>query len=74
MTIVKNFNIFGDGEFVVLMNGIPQEIFMERCNIFHDLIKSKSDLSMAIGKLWSDNAKDIKRIMIIADENMYNDK
>ena len=47
---------------------------MERCNIFHDLIKSKSDLSMAIGKLWSDNAKDIKRIMIIADENMYNDK
>lgn len=67
------YRIGGD-EFVVLMTGISQNTFQERCNTLHDYLASKSGISMAVGASWSDNAHNIKSAMKIADAKMYENK
>jgi diguanylate cyclase (GGDEF)-like protein len=68
------FRIGGD-EFLVLCAGIEQEVMLKKVEELKEAMKRRNT-SMALGCVWSTDSseKNIDKLMIVADERMYEDK
>ena len=67
------YRIGGD-EFVVICQGIGEELFETKVRELRQSFMSEKKYSVSIGKYWSENNGDIRSVLFRADELMYQDK
>lgn len=66
------YRIGGD-EFVVLMQGIPQETFEEKVKQFRAELQ-RQNVDAAVGMVWEPHTRDAEVLLRRADERMYEEK
>ena len=64
----------GGDEFIVLISGIPQEVFQRKVAKFREAMEKNREVSFAIGTCWSDGTLDVNTAFRMADDAMYADK
>lgn len=64
----------GGDEFVVISNGVTQEDFARRMDLFRRELSQQEQISFAVGAYWTSGEEDTTTAMRIADERMYQDK
>jgi diguanylate cyclase (GGDEF)-like protein len=69
-----SFYRIGGDEFVVICQTIDEEEFLLYVNHLKEHFAQINDCKAAIGYKWSDSSQNIKKLINIADELMYQDK
>lgn len=69
-----SFYRIGGDEFVVICQTIDEEEFLSYVNHLKEHFAQINDCKAAIGYKWSDSSQNIKKLINIADELMYQDK
>lgn len=69
-----SFYRIGGDEFVVICQTIDEEEFLSYVNHLKEHFDQINDCKAAIGYKWSDSSQNIKKLINIADELMYQDK
>lgn len=69
-----SFYQIGGDEFVVICQTIDEEEFLSYVNHLKEHFAQINDCKAAIGYKWSDSSQNIKKLINIADELMYQDK
>lgn len=64
----------GGDEFVVIIPGVSKDDFEQMVQKLRDVTNYDSKVSMAVGADWSEEEKDLRQCMHVADEAMYADK
>lgn len=64
----------GGDEFVVIAPGCPEDIFEQKASELRKRTSGDCNVSFAIGTHWSEDGRDIRKSMHLADEAMYADK
>ena len=64
----------GGDEFIVLMPEVAKQAFEERFARLHMLVEGESDLSLAVGADWLDDAAKLDEAISRTDRRMYRDK
>ena len=72
----SNYEVYRSGgdEFVVIMPGCNKDDFEKQVEQLRKDTQEDSSVSFAIGADWSDDGKELRHCMHIADEAMYADK
>ena len=63
----------GGDEFVVLMQGIPQEAFEEKVKQFREELQ-RQNVNAAVGAVWEPHTRETEALLHRADERMYEEK
>lgn len=64
----------GGDEFIVIIEGISEDVFDRKLNKFREAACKYDDVSFAIGACWSDGHDELTQMFRIADKRMYDDK
>ena len=64
----------GGDEFIIIVTGMPRELFDERVGRLRAHVQEEAGVSLAIGSFWSDGDVDARAAFQRADQNMYIDK
>ncbi len=64
----------GGDEFVVLMPGVSKEHFLNLLANYQGILARDTETSVAIGNEWIPQAKDLRKAVHRADQQMYQDK
>ena len=67
------YRISGD-EFVVLIEGIPEQDFTSRAEKFHKALQKQTIPPASVGWAWSGSADSVDELIRLAESRMYDDK
>lgn len=64
----------GGDEFVLILKNTKEEVFQQKVQVLKNVFSQKNNYAVAIGSRWSHTPKDIKKLIMDSDEDMYSDK